>query len=152
MVRRAQVSLEFLMIVGLAMVLMISSSYLVYDFTQSETDQGAMQQVASIGYRLIDQAANMYVYGSGSFITLQASLPQAIQDIYIAENSTVVFELATGQGIAPVYVFSDIAINGTESMGGQEVRIVNSSRSINPGTAQFRVTSKGDWVEITIKQ
>jgi uncharacterized protein (UPF0333 family) len=147
MVRRAQVSVEFLMVVGIAMLMMTVSTYLVFDYTQSYSSQNAMQQVAQIGYELIDDASAMYIYGSGSFGTLSASLPENIYDISVVDNTTLVFELNTQRGIIPVYIFSEIPINGTRNEGNK-VYVSQSQEKVHPGTTEFRIESKGDWVEI----
>lgn len=147
MVRRAQVSLEFLMIVGIAMLIMTASTYFVFDFTQSNNDQSGFQQAAQVGYTLVDEAVNMYVYGQGSFITLTGSMPQNIHDAYIVENQTLVFELTSQQGIVPVYIFSDVPINGTQAQGDR-VLLTEPGTSVHPGNTQFRVESMGDWIQI----
>lgn len=147
MVSRAQVSLEFLMITAVAMVLMTATSFFLFDYTQSKTDQNALQQSAQVGYRLVDQATNMYVYGDGSFVSVQANMPDGIDKIYTVENDTLVLEVITSNGPVPVQVFSTVPINGTQA-DAEKTHVNPAGSSVHPGNTGFRVTSHGSWVEI----
>ena len=148
MVSRAQVSLEFLMVVGIAMVLLTASSVAIFQFTQQQTDQSDMQQAATVGYQIINQAANVYTYGSGSFVRVTGNVPSSVQQIYVVED-TLIFEVRTREGIVPVQVFSDIPINGIYASGDGKVHVNASGSQIQHGNVGFRVESKGSRVEIS---
>lgn len=147
MVSRAQVSIEFLVITGLALAVMGVTSYMIFDYTQQNSDQNAMQQSALVGYRLIDEAANMYVYGQDSFVTVSANLPAQIEAMYVVESDTLVLELNTDDGIVPVTVFSPVPINGTRADPPRS-HLDPATSSVRGGSQDFRVTSRGSWVEI----
>ncbi len=148
MVRRAQASIEFLMVTGLSMALLVAGTFFIFDFTQANADQNALQQAAQVGYSLVDESANVYVYGEGSFVRFAGSLPDSIQDIYVVDENTIVFDVITRQGITPVQVFSPIPINGTTVDEDDPDRVSVSPTSVHSGRMEFRITSKGSWVEI----
>ncbi|MFT4250847.1 MAG: hypothetical protein ACMXYD_05805 [Candidatus Woesearchaeota archaeon] len=145
MVRRAQVSVEFLLIIGLAMLLMTASTAAIFQFTQSETDANNFAQVASFGQQLLNQANNMYVYGTGSFVVVSGSLPQQTTSAYIVDD-VLIFELATRRGIVPVQLFSTIPINGSEP--GEKQYLNVSGTNLRTSSISVRVESKGNYVQL----
>lgn len=147
MVSRAQASIEFLMVTGIAMTLLVGATFFLFDFTQSSNDSNSLQQAAQLGYRIVDDAANMYVFGSGSLTTVSGSNPNSIQSIYTVDNDTLIIEIQTRNGVVPVQVFSTVPINGTQPQGPRT--LVNPVGTIvGGGPVQYRVTSMGGWVEI----
>ena len=145
MVSRAQVSVEFLLVVGLAMLLMTASTVAIYQFTQAETDNNNFAQVAGFGQQILNQATNMYVYGQGSFVTVTGTLPQQIHQAYIVDD-VLIFELTTRRGIVAVQLFSEVPINGTTT--GEKQYLNVSGTNIRQGTVDVRVESKGSYVQI----
>ena len=126
------------------MTLLIGATFFLFEFTQAGSDENELQQVAQLGYRVVDEAASMYVYGSGSYVHVTGSHPQGIQAVYVVDENTLVFEIATQRGVVPVQVFSPVPINGSV-VDGQRVHTNENPLS---GTARYRIESKGSWVEI----
>lgn len=145
---RAQISLEFLMVTGVALFLLATSTYFVFDFTRQNTESNAMQQVAQLAYRISDEARNVYVYGPGSFVTITANMPDTYVGAYTVENDTIVFEVLTQYGHGAVPVFSEIAVNGTRE-DGERMYLYGASFNPHPGRSLFRVESMGSWVQVT---
>ena len=135
------------MVIGMAMILLVGSTFFLFEFTRAGTDENALQQAAQIGYRVVDEAANMYVYGEDSFVTVTGSNPTTIQDVYTVDGDTLVFEVVTQNGVVPVIIFSEIPINGTR-VDGERAYVNAADMPIRPGNTRYRVTSRGSWVEI----
>lgn len=135
------------MVTGIAMALLVGSTFFLFQFTQSSGDESALQQAAQIGYRVVDEAASMYVFGQDSFVHVTGSVPASIQAIYVVDEDTLVFEVRTSKGVVPVQVFSDVPINGTNEIDGK-VHINPSGTEVREGNTRYRVTSQGSWVEI----
>ena len=145
---RGQISVEFLMITGIAVFILATASVFMYQYTASSGDRTALAQVASIGYQVVDQSKNVFVYGEGSFVTVEASLPEQINSVYVVDDNTLVFELHTSRGEVTVPVFSDVPINGTNRIGSQ-VHVPGAAQTAHQGRTSYRVESYGAWVQIS---
>ncbi len=147
MSRTGQVSIEFIIIVAISLFLLTGATILVMDYLRTNQTGSDLQRVTQIGYRVIDEATNAYVYGKDSFIQVQAAVPSSVIDVYVVDNNTLVFDVSTQNGITSVPVFSSIPINGTRAVG-DKVFVNDADISIGGGKGIFQVTSKGSWVEV----
>lgn len=137
---RGQISVEFLMITAISLTIIGASAFVLLDYTRSASDQTGLQQVADIGYRVVSEAQNVYVYGDQSFVTVETSLPEGIRDIYVVDNSTLVFELATSRGAVTVPVFSDVPLSGMREVIPRDF-INAADMPFSQGRATIRVTA-----------
>jgi len=147
-VRKGQASFEFLLVTALAISILLASTYFIFSYTQSNAERTAMTQSAQIGYQIVDQARNVFIFGEGSFVTVQSNTPEQMVAIYTTDNRTLVIELETTRGIIPIQVFSDVDIRGVNVVGDRT--LVNSDlQQVRPGRTSYRIESRGSWVEIS---
>lgn len=146
--RKGQASFEFLLITGIAIGLLVASTYFVFGYTQSGAERTAMQQAAQIGYQIVDNARTVHIYGEGSFVTVLANPPEQMRSIYVVDERALVIELETDKGIVPVQVFSDVRINGTRVDEGQ-VHVNRDDQLVRPGRTSYRIESQGGWVKVS---
>ncbi len=139
--------MEFLLVTAVAMFILTTSAFFLFSYTRSSENQNAFQQAAQAGYNIVDEAANVYVYGAGSFVTVTATMPQNLKRVYTVENDTLIFVFGTQHGEVEVPVFSTVPINGSFADGA--VTDVNSPPvDVHSGRTSYKVTSMGKWILI----
>ena len=149
--RNGQASFEFLLVTAIAITLLVTSTYFIFGYTQAGADRTALVQAAQIGYQIVDNARNVYLYGEGSFLTILANQNEQIQGVYVVENQWLVIDVRTDKGIIPVNIYSDIPINGTmidADFPLGERTMVQDPFFARGGRASYRVQSEGTWVRI----
>ncbi|MBU1767822.1 MAG: hypothetical protein KJ648_06960, partial [Candidatus Omnitrophica bacterium] len=107
--KKAQISTEYMFIIGLAMAILIPGSVIFYQYTQTSNEQSIAAQINQIGKTIINNAETIYVVGKNSWTTLQISFPETIVDAYILDSEDeLVIEYATQRGVTQAVFFADI--------------------------------------------
>ncbi len=147
--RKGQASFEFLLVTAIAITLLITSTYFLFGYTQAGADRTALAQAAQIGFQIVDNARNVYLYGEGSFLTILANQNEQIQGIYVVNNQWLVIEVGTDKGVIPVNIFSDIPINATvPDIDNLDRTVLQEPLDRRSGRVSYRVQSEGLWVRI----
>lgn len=141
-----QSSVEFLLVTAVGLLLLTSVSFFFLQQNRATTDTVRLQQATDVGHELLQQALYVYSLGANSWVTVEISMPDDVLAVYTVENDTVVFDVATRNGIVSQPVFSDIPITGINVSGVRAY--VNNNTRIHPGSTEFRVTSQGGIVTI----
>ncbi len=130
----AQVSMEYLVIVGFVAVIVIPMLVIFYAYTDSTEDEIVSNQVQKIGLKISDSAEAMYYLGEPSRTKLRAYFPKNINNITIGNNE-VVFYVRTKEGVDHVVIYTPVAVQG--------------SLDAHSGYHNINVQSRGSYVEIT---
>jgi hypothetical protein len=145
--RRAQSSIEFLVITGIGLTLITTAAIAFLSYTRQGGDDARLAQVTDIGNQILAQAEWVNSLGGYSWNTVQTTMPDGVTAIYVAENSTLVFDVQTQHGVISQPVFSTIPITGVNASGTRNYVYV-TPLGAHSGRMDFRVTGKGNIVEI----
>lgn len=137
---KAQVSVEYLFIIGLALGIIIPGSMMLLYYSKESNERILTSQLNQIGTNLINNAEKMYITGKGSWITIELSFPEGTVNAVIMDNSELVITYLTPRGPSTAIFFSDINITGT--FGG------NLSPEFHSGQFNLKIESKGSYVSI----
>lgn len=107
---KAQSALEYLMIIALALGIIVPITYLFFQYGSESNAEIVDSQVSQIGRSIIDTAETVYFSGEGAKITLDLSMPEDVDDIYILSNRELVFKIAADIGETEAVFFSSIPI------------------------------------------
>lgn len=110
---KAQSALEFLMIVGISLVLIIPALLLFFYFTQDATYATITSRVENIGNAMIETAQQVYFYGNEAREVLTIDFPQKVLSLEIQNNHEIVFTLEVPGGTTQTVFYSEIPMNGT---------------------------------------
>ncbi len=131
--RRGQVSMEYMLVVGFMFALLIPLLILYARTQQDTTDSLSQGQVIRAGNTIRDVAERVYFAGAPSQETISILLPDTITDSRI-DNTTMIFTLVGAQGDYDVAVSGLAPLNGTlPDSPGRHVLIVRAE------TAQVRI-------------
>lgn len=141
---KAQGSVEYLSIVGIALLLLIPATMLFMNYARSTNDDVVSNQLALLGNSLLGKAEEMYVLGAGSWTTEEIVLPESLAESYIASNSDLVFRYDSFGGRTDAVFFSyKFNINNGTSTCVDKCEI-----GLTPGINRVRIEFKDGAVQI----
>jgi uncharacterized protein (UPF0333 family) len=94
---KGQVSIEFLIIVGFAMLISIPLIYIFYIQSESVNSEITSAQVDKIASEVRDAADEVYYLGSPSKKTVTVYMPDSVKSITLI-GTTIIFNVSTSQG------------------------------------------------------
>jgi hypothetical protein len=95
--QKGQSSVEYLFVVALALMIIVPGSMIFYSYSNNSKDALVHSQVFKVGNTLVDTALKLYSIGDGSWETIELSLPEQIDSIYVY-NTTAYSELVITYG------------------------------------------------------
>ncbi|RJQ15624.1 class III signal peptide-containing protein [Candidatus Woesearchaeota archaeon] len=139
---KAQVSLEYLILLSVALALIIAAMTVFFVYSKNSTSSVTKSRIAEIGNEVVYNAESLYGIGDGSRVILETNFPEEIQEVYVLDGVELVMVIRTPQGISESLFFSKVQLNGTSARpaGGQYIG------AISPGKNFIRIESKGDYI------
>jgi uncharacterized protein (UPF0333 family) len=109
---RAQVSIEYLVIIGLSFAILVPAGYFFYNYSQTSNEAAIRSQVTQIGTAMLTSAESVYGLADGSLVTLDVTYPRNIRDIYILDNRELVIKYELSSGMNEAVFYSKVDISG----------------------------------------
>ncbi len=129
--KNAQVSMEYVIIVGFILVIMIPLILIFYEHISSTNDQVITSQVDKIAKKVVDSAESVYYLGEPSKTRIKVYMPENVENVTIYDKE-IVFKVKTGSGLTDISQISSVNISG--------------DIAITPGIRYINIESKGDHV------
>ena len=143
MKKKGQFSVEYLLIVGFALIIIIPIVYYSYtSFTESQQEISAAT-VNKIGYEVVNTAKNVYFLGDYSRVTLDMNFPEGIQDVQTVTDTVP----------DPDQYFFMIKVHDSEILFPSDVELRGTfdPNVVNPGIKKVKLESRGGYVEVFIE-
>ncbi|MBW2964810.1 hypothetical protein KY363_05090 [Candidatus Woesearchaeota archaeon] len=131
--RRAQVSMEYLVIVGFVVVIVIPMVLIFYTYSDRTEDQVITNQINKIGLKIGDASEAVYYLGEPSRTRIRAYFPKNINNVTIGNNE-ITFIVHTKDGDDHIVIYTAVPVSG--------------SLDTHAGYHNINVKSMGDYVEI----
>jgi hypothetical protein len=144
-VKKGQGAFEYILVVGIAMLLIVPGAILFYNYSSKSGDEMIRTQIDSVGKDIVDTAEKVYYTGANSWETLELDVPENVRRIYInnnPDNYELVIEYDSHIGVSEAVFFSDVNITATPGYGG------SISSSVHAGLNVIKISSSGDSVLI----
>jgi hypothetical protein len=116
---KAQVSVEYLMVLGSLLFMALPAGYLFYHYSDSTQDQLSYAQLEVFADTLVNTAARVYYMGEPSRLTIEGHLPDNIDRINFTTDwanggSQIIFYSTSKSGKKYEYIYkSKINLNGS---------------------------------------
>src|SRR3989344_3885337 len=107
---RGQISVEYLVILGVILVIMVPAGFLLFERAQQTTDQISNSQIIRIGNNLVSSIISIYSLGKNSWTTLEVNFPENTQEFYVNSDNEIVAEFDTNKGRSQAIFFTDIPL------------------------------------------
>jgi hypothetical protein len=134
-----QISVEYLIIIAVAIGILIPGIFLFYSYSQSGLGSTTSARVNEIGLRTISMTKSTYALGSGAWQTMEFAMPEEVTRVYV-QGAELTFIYDTHLGASEAVFFSPITIT-TPLIDG------NISHPHN-GITKYRFVSTGSGVFI----
>jgi len=131
---KAQVSMEYLIIVGFVAAITVPLILIFNTHSTEMNEQVTSNQVEHIASKIVNSAESVYYLGENSKLTFRVHIPKKTEAVDIGNNE-VVFYVKKLNGVDEVVKYSPVPING--------------SISAQPGIYEIVVESKGDYVWVS---
>jgi len=132
--RKAQASMEYLVIVGFITVMVIPMILIFYSYADRTEDQIISNQVQKIALKISDSAEAMYYLGEPSRTRVRSYFPKSINNISIGNNE-ITFIVRTKNGLDHIVIYTPIPVQGT--------------LNTHSGYHNINIRSMGSYVDIT---
>lgn len=116
--RRAQVSVEYLIIIAFTFAILVPALYFFSSFSQTSSNSIAMAQNTRLGNEMMATVVKVVAQGSGSWRTLETSIPAGVTDINVTgdgQELIIIFDSPYGETRA--VFFSDVLLNASLTPG-----------------------------------
>ena len=130
---KAQIAMEYVIIIGFAFLTSMFMFILFYQESNEISSQITSKQVEQIAAKIANNADKIYYLGENSKTTLKISLPSNVINVTLA-NKEIVFNIRTSAGPSDVVKTTVANITGT--------------LPVNQGIYHVTIQSKGDYVLI----
>ncbi|MGB9749057.1 MAG: hypothetical protein ACP5OZ_02585 [Candidatus Woesearchaeota archaeon] len=132
--KRAQISMEFLIIMGFAMATTIPLLLTYYEYSRNANIRIKTEQVYKIAREIADSAESVYYIGAPSKTTMRVYIPEGVDSIEINQRK-IVFKVKFYGNISEISYSSNVNLSGTISS--------------HQGIHNIEIEAKEDYVEIT---
>ena len=143
---KAQASMEYLLVVGLVILVILPSIYIFYSYSHRSNQEIAQSQVNRFGTQIIDAAEEVYYLGGPSKTTLDLTMPEGVKRMEIWGNRELVFFMDDGSEIA---FKSKVRIKTSEPCTGDKCYYNFEKTFYSPGLKKIVVEARGDHVLIS---
>jgi len=132
--KNAQVSMEYVIIIGFIMLITIPLIVIFYEHTSNTSYQVITSQVDKIAKKVVDSAESVYYLGEPSKTRIKVYMPENVEQVVIHDKE-IVFKVKTGSGLTDISQISSVNISG--------------DIAITPGIRYINIESKGDHVWVS---
>jgi len=138
--KRGQISVEYLIIVGMVGFLVISMLGLAFYYSGNVKDQIKMNQLNNFANKLISSGENVFFSGEPSRVTVVGYMPEGVKVINVVDNGkSLYFEISTNSGINVITFPSNVNMEFDDLDGDG-----NSGITIHQGSKRIRIVASSD--------
>ena len=109
---KAQVSVEYMLIMGFATLMTLPLLLIYYTYTSDSSDSVATNQAMQVARKIVDASESVYYLGKPSQTTLRVNFPDRIDSTNLS-NKEVVFKIKIKNRITDVVQVSSVNMNGS---------------------------------------
>jgi len=95
--KKSQVATEFLVIMGIVIVILIPAGYILLNYESSSSDSITAAKIDKASSEIIQSVNNLYTKGIESKTIMEIDIPEGVQSISF-QNNEVIFTYLTSKG------------------------------------------------------
>ena len=121
--KRGQISLEYLILIGFIVFLIVAALGSAFFYSSVLRDQLKFKQLESFADNVILNSESVFFAGAPSQTTINAYLPDGVEGIGVLSDE-IVFNVSTESGTSVISFGSEVPLSGELSSSGGVKRIV----------------------------
>lgn len=131
MIKRGQISTEYLIVVGFVVFLVLGILGVAFFYTSVTNDQIKVSQVSNFANKVVSSAESVFYAGEPSKLTVTGYLPVGIIAFDILSNEIVV-SISTSSGVTKMSFSSNVPLSGniTFSEGVKRLEITAQQNEV----------------------
>lgn len=137
MKKEAQVSVEYMLLIGFVTVITIPLVLIYHSFIQESDVEISSSQINQVAKKIVDAAESIYYLGEPSQTILRVNIPDNVVLADLSAGYEVVFKIQTPSGKSDIVRNSNVNITG--------------SLPVNGGTYEVTVKAVSDHVEVSYR-
>jgi len=106
---RGQISLEYLIVIGIAMAIIIPGVLFFYSYTRAGSASSTAGLFNDIGLQMVSTAKSTYASGTGARQTIDVVMPDSVTRIYMS-GSELIIVYDTPHGPSEAVFFPEVPI------------------------------------------
>ncbi|MCX8146993.1 MAG: hypothetical protein N3D84_00830 [Candidatus Woesearchaeota archaeon] len=134
---KSQAAMEYLMIAGIAFVIVVPMVYILYSYTTSMSQEVAESKVGKIANDIVNTAEQIYYLGEPSRTTLTFNMPEGVYDIEVQGDRSIVFKLGDVYNSKEVVAVSSV-----------DIASFLIPDDFKKGRKKFRIEAERDYVDL----
>src|SRR3989344_6448435 len=130
--QRAQVSTEYLLIIGFSMLMVMPLLWIFFTYQADLQQNVNNNQALQIGRQVAEAAETVYFLGGNSYLNLQVYVPEGLSSVNIGQRE-ITFTFDTSSGPSDVVVDSSVNLSGQilSRPGIQYIKVEAHSSGVN---------------------
>jgi hypothetical protein len=120
--KRAQVGIEYLIVLGFAIFVIMGMLVIAFNYLESLRDNILINEVSTFADNVISASERVFYEGEPSKATIRGYLPRQVQQVEIIENS-LFFTIETSSGTAKRAYFSNVPLEGQINSTGTVIKL-----------------------------
>ena len=109
---KAQVSVEYLMIIAIAFAVLLPTGYFFYKYSQVSGEGAVRSQINQLGNKILSNAESIYGLAEGSIIILDVNYLSNVREIKVMQNNELIITYELSSGVSDAVFFSRISLSG----------------------------------------
>ena len=128
---KAQVSMEFFLVVMFAFIMIIPLVIYFVEESQSAASEVNTAQVVQIARKIVANAETVYAFGEPTTFTLRVYMPKGVESIYFSDNQ-INFVVGSGGKLSTISEPASMNITGNISnhVGIHVIRLTAANNSV----------------------
>lgn len=129
MEKRGQMSVEYLMVVALAFILVTGVIYVVSNEIIHKTGELERSQLNKLGNSIIDTISQLSYMGGDSSLTIEEVMPSGIESVHVERGKNIIFNYTGGSGLSQIVFTSPVNVSlDMKNLTSGKKKIVISSK------------------------
>lgn len=154
---RAQISVEYLIIIGISLAILLPGGYFFYNYSRSSNEGSIRSQIAQVGNNMITTAESIYGLADGSMVTIDLRYPSNIKEVYIIDGKEIIIRYELSSGMNEAVFFSKINLTGNYVYPTRAAcaaipcanTTITDSMITAPGSHQLKFESRTNYILVT---
>ena len=153
--RTAQISVEYLIIIGLSFAVLIPTGYFFYNYSKNSNDESVRSQINQLGNQLLVNAESVYGLSQGSLLTINLNYPSNIRDMYVLGQNELIIKYEINSGINEAVFYSNVKMSGPYDLANNACTVPCENSTFNnikpqKGSHSIKLISKTSYVFINM--
>ncbi len=147
--KKAQSSLEYLLVLALTLGILVPTTYLFYNYSKQSGNDIKDSQITRLGKSIIDSAETVFYSGINSKTVLELNVPDNVISAVIIDGRELVFNMTSSLNLTEIVFFSNVNLTTDKKDCNYNICKIAGLGSVGLKKVKIEAVAK-DTVNITV--